>query len=55
MKIKKLNEMSLNITPDEVLEKTIGVNGAVFCHIGRFIAVAKTKEAILKMASIALG
>ncbi len=40
---------------DEELEKTIGVNGAVFCHIGRFIAVAKTKEAILKMASIALG
>ena len=37
------------------LEKVTGVEGAVFCHNGRFIAVSKTKEAILKMAEIALN
>jgi uncharacterized UPF0160 family protein len=40
---------------DEELEQVSGVNGAVFCHNNRFIAVAKTKEAILKMAEIALN
>ena len=39
----------------EELEKTTGVKGAVFCHNARFMAVAKTKEAILKMAEIALN
>ncbi|MBI4155915.1 MAG: MYG1 family protein [Candidatus Zambryskibacteria bacterium] len=39
---------------DEKLEKVTGVPGSVFCHNGRFIAVAKTKEAILKLANLAL-
>jgi uncharacterized UPF0160 family protein len=38
----------------EDLEKITGVAGGVFCHNARFMAVAKTKEAILKMAEIAL-
>lgn len=37
------------------LEKVTGVPGAIFCHNGRFIAVANNKEAILKMAEIALN
>ncbi|MCX6701985.1 MAG: MYG1 family protein [Candidatus Zambryskibacteria bacterium] len=39
----------------EELEKVTGVSGSMFCHKGRFIATAKTKEAILKMAEIALN
>lgn len=39
---------------DGELEKVTGVAGSVFCHRGRFLAVAKTKEAILKLAEIAL-
>ena len=39
---------------DEELEQITGVQGALFCHTGRFIAVAKTKEAILKLAELAL-
>ena len=39
---------------DKDLEEVTGVPGAVFCHNKRFIAVAKTKEAILAMAQIAL-
>lgn len=40
---------------DSELEEITGVIGAKFCHSGRFIAVAKTKEGILKMAEIALN
>ncbi len=40
---------------DDELEKITGVSGAVFCHRNRFLAVAKTKEAILKLAEIALN
>ena len=40
---------------DAELEKVTGVKGAIFCHNGRFITVAKTKGAILKMANIALN
>ena len=36
------------------LEKASGVEGASFCHNGRFIAAAKTREAILAMAQIAV-
>lgn len=36
------------------LEKASGVSGASFCHNARFIAVAKTREAIVKMAEIAV-
>ncbi|MFZ2694093.1 MAG: MYG1 family protein [Minisyncoccia bacterium] len=37
------------------LEKATEVPGSVFCHSGRFMVVAKTKEAILKLAEIALN
>jgi len=37
------------------LEKITGVKGAVFCHNNLFMAVAKTKEAILKLAELALN
>ena len=39
----------------EELEKITGVAGAIFCHNGRFLAAAKTKEAVLKLAEIALN
>ncbi|KQM32834.1 metal-dependent hydrolase [Rhizobium sp. Leaf68] len=35
------------------LEQASGVEGATFCHNGRFIAVAKTREAAMTMAEIA--
>ena len=50
---KKLPESWAGKTGEE-LEKITGVEGAVFCHNARFMAVAKTKEAILHMAEIAL-
>lgn len=40
---------------DEELEKVTGVPGSVFCHNGRFMAVAKTREGVLQMAEIALN
>ncbi|MDH4412644.1 MAG: MYG1 family protein [Rhizobium sp.] len=36
------------------LEAVCGVKGASFCHNGRFIAAANSREAILEMASIAV-
>ncbi|WP_417408147.1 MYG1 family protein [Hoeflea sp.] len=36
------------------LEKACGVEGASFCHNGRFIAAARSREAILEMAQIAV-
>lgn len=39
---------------DAALEAASGVPGARFCHNGRFIAVAATREAILTMARIAV-
>jgi uncharacterized UPF0160 family protein len=36
------------------LEAASGVEGATFCHNGRFIAAAKTREAALAMAEIAV-
>jgi uncharacterized UPF0160 family protein len=36
------------------LEKVSGVTGAVFCHNARFIAAAKTREAALAMADLAV-
>lgn len=35
------------------LERASGVEGATFCHNGRFIAAAKTREAAMMMAKIA--
>lgn len=39
---------------DAALEDASGVKGAKFCHNARFIAVASTREAILKLAEIAV-
>lgn len=39
---------------DEALEKASGVMGAKFCHRARFIAVASSRDAILKMAELAV-
>ncbi|OLP46957.1 MYG1 family protein [Rhizobium oryziradicis] len=36
------------------LEAACGVEGATFCHNGRFIAAAKTREAALAMAELAV-
>ena len=40
---------------DQALEEASGVEGAIFCHNASFIAVAKTREAILQMAEIAVA
>ncbi|MFX0542528.1 MYG1 family protein [Roseovarius sp. S4756] len=40
---------------DGALEAACGVNGAKFCHNGRFIAVAASREAVLRMADIAVA
>jgi uncharacterized UPF0160 family protein len=37
------------------LEAASGVKGASFCHNGRFIAAARTREAALALAEIAVG
>ena len=39
---------------DVDLEKETGVEGAVFCHRGRFMVVAKTKEAVLELVNLTL-
>ncbi len=39
---------------DGDLEKVTGVTGASFCHNARFIAAARTREAILALADIAV-
>lgn len=39
---------------DTALEEASGVKGAKFCHNARFIAVACSREAIMKMAAIAV-
>lgn len=39
---------------DQALEEASGVSGAKFCHNARFIAVANSRESILKMAEIAV-
>ena len=36
------------------LEIKSGIEGAIFCHNARFIAIAKTRDAILKMAEQAV-
>ena len=40
---------------DAALEEASGVAGAKFCHNGRFIAVADSREAILKLADLAVA
>ncbi|HBT70547.1 MAG TPA: metal-dependent hydrolase [Agrobacterium sp.] len=39
---------------DKDLETACGVEGATFCHNGRFIAAAKTRDAALVMAELAV-
>ncbi|MEO9460068.1 MAG: MYG1 family protein [Lentilitoribacter sp.] len=39
---------------DAALETASGVEGAIFCHNARFIAVANSRDAIIKMADIAV-
>ena len=39
---------------DEELQKITGVPDTVFCHKGLFMAVAKTKEGVIKLAELAL-
>lgn len=39
---------------DAALEAASGVKGAKFCHNGRFIAVADSREAILRLAELAV-
>jgi len=39
---------------DEELAKTTGVSDAIFCHKGRFIAVARSKEGAIALAKLAL-
>lgn len=40
---------------DEELQKITGVSDAVFCHKGLFMAVAKSKEGVIKLAELALN
>lgn len=40
---------------DEELAAVTGVKDAIFCHTGRFLAVAGSLEGIMKMASIAMA
>lgn len=40
---------------DAALEQASGVSGAKFCHNGRFIAVAATREGALEMANLAVA
>lgn len=39
---------------DAALETASGVTGAKFCHNGRFIAVANSRDAVLKLADLAV-
>lgn len=39
---------------DEELNEIIGIDDAIFCHSGRFIAGAKSYESVMKMADIAI-
>ncbi|MEY4602103.1 MAG: hypothetical protein RL292_44 [Candidatus Parcubacteria bacterium] len=39
---------------DEELQLVTGVPESIFCHKGRFFAVAKTREGIIKLAELAL-
>ena len=40
---------------DAALEAASGVTGAKFCHNGRFIAVAASRQAVLEMADMAVS
>lgn len=40
---------------DEELAAVTGVQDAVFCHFGRFLAIAKSYEGIMKLAQLAIA
>lgn len=40
---------------DEELNEIVGIEDAIFCHTGRFIAGAKSFESIMKMADLAIA
>jgi uncharacterized UPF0160 family protein len=40
---------------DEELNEIIGIDDAIFCHTGRFIAGAKSYDSIMKMADLAIA
>lgn len=40
---------------DEELNEIIGIDDAIFCHTGRFIAGAKSYDSIIKMAEMAIA
>lgn len=50
---KNLPESWAGLKDDE-LNEVVGITDAVFCHNGKFIAGAVSKESILKMAEIAI-
>jgi uncharacterized UPF0160 family protein len=40
---------------DEALEAASGVQGALFCHNARFIAVASSRDAVMRLADLAVA
>ena len=40
---------------DAALEQASGVEGAKFCHNARFLAIADSRDAILKLAELAVA
>ena len=54
-KSRKLFPESWAGLKDEALKNETGVETATFCHNGRFICCAKTKEDAIKLAEIAVN
>ena len=54
MKVRRLLPKTWAGFRDEELKKISGVQGAVFCHKGRFISIWETKEDALKALHLAL-
>src|SRR5581483_4308824 len=54
-KTRKLFPESWGGKRDAELEKVTGVKGAIFCHNGRHLVIAKDFEAATKLAQIAIG
>lgn len=54
MKVRKLLPKHWAGLLDDELAKTTRINGAIFCHKGRFISIWKTKEDALKALALVL-
>lgn len=54
MKVRKALPESWAGLREEELKKVSGIEGAIFCHKGRFISIWKTKEDAIKALHIAL-